>query len=112
MAGTPREVVAGPTENPKKTQYITNGRALAQQLINQLKAAQDYDSELNKLGFNSAGVSKITQEDLDFAMSKTYPAGAAGSLTLADWEAGVYSIGKNGNDYAGGEDIALLKISS
>lgn len=98
-------------ENPKKTQYITSGRALSSQLVNTLKQAQDYDSEINKLGFNSGGANAITQEDLDFASQKSYPAGAAGSFPLADWEGGVYAISKNGTDYAGGEDIALLKIS-
>lgn len=98
-------------ENPKKTSYIMSGRGLATQLVGVLKTAQDYDSELNKLGFSAAGADKITQEDLDLAMAKAYPAGAPGAFTLADWEAGVYSISKNGNDYAGGEDIALLKIT-
>jgi hypothetical protein len=99
-------------ENPKKTSYITSGRGLATQLVNTLKQAQDYDSEINKLGFNSGGANAITQEDLDFAAAKAYPAGAAGSFALADWEAGVYAISKNGTDYAGGEDVALLKITT
>ena len=110
MAGTPREVVA--PENPKKTQYITNGRNLSTQLVNVLKQAQDYDSELNKLGFVSGGANAITQADLDYAAAKMFPAGAPGSFAIADWEGGVYAISKNGTDYAGGEDVALLKISS
>ena len=101
-----------PVENPKKTSYIMSGRGLATQLVNTLKQAQDYDSEMNKLGFVAGGANAITQADLDFAVSKSFPAGAPGSFALADWEGGVYAINKNGSDYAGGEDIALLKITT
>jgi hypothetical protein len=99
-------------ENPKKTQYILNGRSLASQTVNVLKQCQDYDAEYNKLGFIAAGADPITQEDIDFAMQRTFPGGPAGTLTLADWQAGIYSLSKNGNDYAAGEDISLLKIAS
>jgi hypothetical protein len=100
-----------PTENPKKTSYILSGRNLAGLLVNTLKQAQDYDTEMNKLGFVAGGANAITQEDLDFAVAKTFPAGTPGALPLADWEGGVYAISKNGTDYAGGEDLNLLKIT-
>ena len=107
----PTETTAVP-ENPKKTQYILNGRQLATQLVNVLKQAQDYDAEYNKLGFVEAGSDPITQADLDYATAKTFPAGAAGSLQISTWNDGVYAINKNGTDYTGGEDISLLKIAS
>lgn len=118
MSGFPRaglregEVIPPLPENPKKTQYIMSGRTLAAQLVNILKQAQDYDAEYNKLGFVASGADPITQQDLDYASAKTFPSGGAGSMSLTTWEAGVYAIQKNGTDYAGGEDVSLLKIAS
>jgi hypothetical protein len=97
--------------DPKKTQYINQGRALAQQLCNVLKSSAAYNQEMNKLGFVSGGSDAITQDDLDAMMAQGYPPGTPGSLPLADWDGGVYAIGKNATDYAGGEDVNLLKIS-
>lgn len=95
--------------NQTKTQYINKGRQLATQLVNSLAAADAYNEDLNKLGFTSAGADPITQEDLDAAVANQ--GGAAGTFTVEHWEAGVYSIGKNAQDYRAGEDASLLQIA-
>ena len=96
--------------NPTKTQYINNGRMLSNQLCLALNQCDVYNQDLNKLGFISTGADPITQADLDAAMAVLgYP---AGTLTVAQWNAGVYAIGKNASDYRAGEDINLLPIKA
>lgn len=95
--------------NPTKTSYIQKARQLATQLASTLTSAKAYDDDVNKLGFVSTGGDPITQEDLDAAMALYGQ--PAGSLTEAEWNAAVYAISKNGNDYRGGEDQALLRIA-
>jgi len=99
------------TNNPTKTQYIQSGRSLATQLCNVLSQADVVNDNLNKLGFTSTGGDPITQEDLDAAMVM-YPGYQPGALTVEAWNGGVYAIGKNANDYRGGEDQNLLKIKA
>lgn len=97
--------------NPTKTSYINKGRQLATQLTQALAAADAYNEDMNKLGFVSGGADAITQEDLDAAVANQYPGSPAGSFTLEHWDGGVYAIGKNAQDYRGGEDAGLLPIA-
>jgi len=99
-----------PTD-PTKTSYINKGRQLANQLSNLLSQSKSYDDDMNKLGFVSTGSDPITQEDIDAAMALYNPGAPGGALTVDEWNAGVYSIAKNGSDYRGGEDQALLRIA-